>query len=69
MVGQVPPGQIETFMRDIDYGMSMRFGLELAFQDAAGRYWRRLGDGRLEELAVGPVDFYGLDRPVDWESG
>lgn len=68
-VGQVPPGRYETFMRDVDYGMYKAYGLELAFQDAAGRYWRRLGDGRLEKLPVGSVEFYGLSRPIEWESG
>ncbi len=50
--------------------MMIRLGVELAFQDSKGRFWRRMGvDGRLEELSVNPVDFYGVDRPVPWESG
>jgi hypothetical protein len=65
-IGQVPPGETKTA---IDYGgsgMYRSFGVELAFQDAAGRYWLRQGNGLLQEVDQNPVDLYGIDRPVPW---
>ena len=65
-VGQVPPGQLKTRIPGVDYGMFIRFGVELAFQDAAGRYWLRRGDGRLREVRKSPLELYGISPPVDW---
>lgn len=64
---QVSPGDRAASISFSGHGMMLRFGIELAFQDAAGRNWRRLADGRLEEIAPDPVDFYGVSRPVGWE--
>jgi hypothetical protein len=64
---QVAPGKRSTQVTFGGHGMSMRFGVEIAFQDAAGRNWRRLADGRLEEINANPVDFYKLSRPLGWE--
>jgi hypothetical protein len=68
LVGNVPPG--ETLSR-INYGgggMHKRFGIELAFQDAANRYWLRHGNGMLKKMNRHPIDLYKIDRPVSWEN-
>lgn len=49
-------------------GMYLRFGVELAFRDAAGRYWLRRGDGRLEQTEKSPLALYDIDPPVPWQS-
>ncbi len=46
--------------------MSLRFGVELAFQDAAGRNWLRRGDGHLSEVQQEPIALYGIGRPYDF---
>ena len=68
-VGQVPPGQYMTTVASGGHDMMKRFGIELAFQDAAGVRWLRHGDGRLEEIADDPATLYNLMLPVGWENG
>jgi hypothetical protein len=66
-LGQLPPGL--TSLRPGWDGISallVRHGVELAFQDAAGRYWRRMGSEELEAIPVSPVDFYDVGPIVDW---
>jgi hypothetical protein len=67
MVGNVPPGELTTRIDGSGGGMHRRFGIELAFQDAAGRYWLRHGNGKLERIEKHPADLYNLDRPISWE--
>ena len=67
--GQLPPGRTETWLASEGHGMQLRFGVEIAFRDAAGNSWRRRGDGRLEDIKEPPTDFYGIGQPVGWESG
>jgi hypothetical protein len=68
MVGNIPPGEITTRINTGGGGMHKRLWVELAFQDAAGRYWLRDGSGTLKRVSVHPVDLYKLDRPVSWEN-
>jgi hypothetical protein len=49
-------------------GMHKRFGIELAFKDAAGQLWVRQGDGTLKQVKKHPLDLYNISRPVGWES-
>lgn len=68
MVGNVPPGEITTRINTGGGGMHKRFCVEIAFQDAAGKYWLRDGSGMLKRMKTHPVDLYKLDRPVAWEN-
>ncbi len=68
MVGNVPPGEITTRINTGGHGMHMRHWVELAFQDAAGRYWIRRGNGRLEQVKQHLVELYNISRPLSWEN-
>lgn len=66
-VGAVPPGKRVVYLRYPGIGgMHRRSGIELAFQDAAGRFWFRAAQGTLVETRKHPVDFYELSRPPSW---
>jgi hypothetical protein len=67
LVGNVPPGQFITRLHTGGGGMHVRLAVELAFQDAAGKYWLRHGSGILEEVDKHPLDLYRIPRPVSWE--
>lgn len=67
LVGRVPPGQTTTWIRHGGHGMHIRVGIELAFQDAAGRYWLRRGTGQLRKIKMDPIRFYEITPPVVWE--
>ncbi len=62
----LPPGSKTVFLLSGGGGMSLRFGVELAFQDAAGRNWLRRGDGHLSEVQQEPIALYGIGRPYDF---
>jgi hypothetical protein len=64
---QVPPGQRSSTITFAGHGMFLRFGVELAFQDAAGQCWRRLADGRLTPISANPLEYYKLGSPMSWE--
>lgn len=64
----LPPGEQKYRIRQPDGGMSMRFGLELAFQDSAGQSWIRQGDGILKEISENPILYYDISRPTLWSS-
>lgn len=68
LVGNVPPGRVSSRFESMGGGMNLRFGVELAYRDASGRYWLRRGDGTLEEVDKHPLDLYEIARPVTWES-
>jgi hypothetical protein len=67
LIGNVPPGRYATRIDGSGGGMHRRFGIELAFQDAAGRYWLRQGDGVLKRVKKHPADLYNLSRPISWQ--
>jgi hypothetical protein len=69
LVGVLPPGQKKTRIEQPGQGMHRRWGLELAFQDAAGAFWLRQGNGILKKIKQNPVDLYGIPRPVGWGIG
>jgi hypothetical protein len=66
-VGLLPPGEKKTRIEFSGHGMGLRFGVELAFQDAGGRYWLRRGDGALQEVDQPPIGLYGIDPPAPWD--
>jgi hypothetical protein len=68
LVGNVPPGQTTTRINTGGGGMHKRHTIELAFRDAAGRYWLRKGDGTLNRVHKHPLDLYSIQRPVSWEN-
>lgn len=63
----VPPGRFYASMPYGGHGMSMRFGLEVAFTDASGQYWVRKGNGDLSCIATPAIDYYRVHRPVGWD--
>src|SRR5262245_39684095 len=65
-VGLVPPGIITTRIAAGSGGMYRRFGVEIAFKDAAGRRWYRAANGALKEVKKHPIDFFNLSHPVGW---
>src|SRR5215510_1002874 len=67
-IGNVPPGEMVVRIRHPGHGMHQRWGIEFAFQDAAGRYWFRRANGILKQISLHPIDFYGMSRPVSWRS-
>lgn len=46
----MPPGTYWTELKSPPGGMHIRFGVEVAFRDAAGKAWVRRGNGTLEPL-------------------
>lgn len=68
-VGQVPPGQHKVPIPSGGHGMHKTFAVEVAFRDAAGSCWLRLGNGVLKEVTEDPVALYNLMRPIDWRNG
>jgi hypothetical protein len=66
LYGQLPPGRVENEIPRLEGGMFLRFGIEVAFRDAAGRHWLRRGDGHLKEVRKDPVALFGLSRPIPW---
>jgi hypothetical protein len=68
LVGTLPPGELTTRIETYGGGMFLRYGVEIAFQDAAGRYWLRRGNGLLKQIDQHPLDLYGIGRPVSWEN-
>jgi hypothetical protein len=68
LMGNVPPGETTTRINSGGSGMFIRHAIELAFRDAAGRYWLRHGDGTLEEVNKHPLDLYDISRPSSWEN-
>jgi hypothetical protein len=67
-VGQIPPGDYFTRINNGGGGMHRRFWIELAFQDAAGRFWVREGTGLLRRVKKHPIDLYNIGQPVSWEN-
>jgi hypothetical protein len=65
-LGAIPPGRRTVSLRYPGAGMHKRLGIELAFQDAAGKFWFRAAQGTLKPIKESPADFYGLDHPVSW---
>jgi hypothetical protein len=67
LVGNLPPGETTARIGTNGGGMHIRYAVELAFQDATGRFWLRHGNGLLEQVGKHPLDLYGISRPVSWE--
>jgi hypothetical protein len=67
LIGTVPPGELTTRIGTWGGGMHRKLGIELAFQDAGGRYWLRRGNGKLKRVYKHPLDLYHIARPVGWQ--
>lgn len=66
-IGRLHPGRTKYRVKHPGHGMHRKFAIELAFQDAAGRTWRRHGRGQLEQVRrKEPLAIYGIDPPVGW---
>src|SRR5215831_18474889 len=55
MVGNVPPGGFTAGINTGGGALDARHLIELAFQDAAGRYWLRKANGKLEQVRKHPL--------------
>jgi len=64
--GELPPGRTNLEVQYPGGGMQIRFAVELAFRDAAGRSWVRSADGVLKRIKVEPAEHYGLHEPLPW---
>jgi hypothetical protein len=68
-VSQLPPGRNEPL--SVDWGVgagTTRPGVEIAFQDAAGRSWVREWNGNLSEMEkTDHLKQLGLEEPLDWD--
>jgi hypothetical protein len=65
-VGRLPPGKSEYSIDHPGHGMSIRFSIELAFDDSGGRTWVRHGRGKLEQIKTDPLSYYDISPPVGW---
>ncbi len=65
-LGEVLPGTVRALIEHPGPGMSFRAGVEVAFQDAGGRNWRRKAQGRLVPLEQDPASYYRLVEPLPW---
>jgi hypothetical protein len=66
-IGLVPPGTWTYEIEHPGHGMHKRFSIELVFQDAANRTWRRSGSGDLSKINEDPLSFCEITPPVSWE--
>ena len=69
-VSQLPPGQnplaVEWAVARVP---NIRPGVEIAFQDAAGRHWIREMSGKLVEVEkTDHLERLGLHEPLPWDS-
>jgi hypothetical protein len=64
--GEVPPGTVRAEIPYEGGAMGFRAGVEIAFQDAAGRSWRRKAQGQLLPIRQDPASYYGLEEPLPW---
>jgi len=65
-IAVVPPGKGYTRFPFNYAGMHQRAGIEIAFQDAANRFWLRKTNGELIELESSPVEYYDIPLPTGW---
>jgi hypothetical protein len=61
--GPFPPGRQTLTIGYRGSALQVRYGVELAFRDARGRYWIRDANGDLKEVLTDPLVLYGSGRP------
>ena len=66
LIPTVPPGEGYVLIRLDCPGQESRPGIEIAFRDAANRYWLRQTNGELVELLTSPVVHYAIPMPAIW---
>ena len=62
-VGQFPPGQLTYFLPYPGSALQVRYSAEIAFRDAAGRFWLRDGHGHLKRVPKEPIVLFGSGPP------
>jgi hypothetical protein len=67
LIGNVPPGGYTGYINTSGGALGRRHLLEFAFQDAAGRYWLRRANGKLEQTSKHPLDLFNLSRGERWQ--
>lgn len=63
-----PDFEYATKIKFEGHAAGVRFGLELAFQDATSRYWVRRANGMLDQVEIDPLSLYGQFEPASWEN-
>ncbi|MDK8643801.1 hypothetical protein [Niallia taxi] len=64
----IPPGKFHTVSGSGGRGMSIEYGVEIAFTDANGNHWVRRSNGKLIEIKTNPLEFYNISLPVSWSN-
>jgi len=64
--GELALGRANLQIQHPGGGMHIRFAIELAFRDAAGRSWVRTAEGELKRIRGEPAAHYGLHEPIEW---
>ncbi len=64
--GELPLGRTNLQIQHPGGGMHIRFAIELAFRDGAGRSWVRTAEGELKRIRGEPAAHYGLHEPIEW---
>lgn len=59
----LPPGKLQTKMPYGGRGMSIRFGIEIAFTDSNGKSWVRKSNGKLAIIKQKTTEYYNLFPP------
>jgi hypothetical protein len=62
-VGILPPGTRCYFLDYPGAVLQVRYGVEVAFRDTAGRFWWRDGNGNLQEVFKEPAVLFGSGPP------
>lgn len=62
----LPPGCFTVMVPSSGRAPGIQFELEVAFTDAAGRFWIRKGNGMLDPTRKAPTAYYRIPHPIDW---
>jgi hypothetical protein len=66
---QIPPGLYIKELGFLEKAMHVSFGLEIAFTDVRGNYWKMDSHGKLSPLKNNYLyEKYHLENPTPWES-
>lgn len=68
VLNDLPPGQHWVRMI-VDTGFhNARMSVEISFTDVRGVHWVRRANGKLDELPSNPIDYFEVERPIDYRT-